>query len=1328
MQYDEYRGKKWGVVILLSVAVALLMAVMLATAAAATTGAEAGVTSEDPGFTYGPAARDWVEATDYYYLENEHVKMTVGTVRLSTFDETDYGPDASGNDRWGSLTKGSLMDAAPKPGMRDNLDYTEFVLRSEPARTWWYPAEKLEHDAIGIAGDTIAASGDWDANPDIKSSIIYSLVEGTPLIKMQLTLTNEGGAPFQGHLGYIIDSDEQLEQQSYVPGWGWRGGQVSQYITSGWNRNYLFNGSQDKYTGHTAHAIIWPEYQQPSALIPEGYITGAWFEVSLAANGSQELIIYHLPHRPSSAYEPYVTAQFWADAVRDGTSADNIGEVSGMVADASGEPSPHVELDLYTMGGELMGSATTDEEGAYHIFALKGQEYLIRADNETEQEERTLTALIAGDAAIADFTMAARNMEVLSGVTKGDPGFTYAGTSRDWWPNNEYYYLESPEVKLTIGTVRTAGMDPVDWSNNASGNNKWGSLTPGHMMDAVPKLTGAENLDFTEFVLSSDLGVTPEDEADGKHMEWSWFHPLDKLELPTISRSRDAITAQGDWDRDAGMKSSVRYSIVEGTPLIKMEITLDNETGADFEGHFGYIIDPDQPGEQHSYLPGVNWVYNQEKQAIRDGWTDNYLFSGIHNAFSGNTAHAIIWPVEQQPDIVMHEGIFNGVWFNARVADGERQEYVVYHLPHVPGPAEKPYNVAEFWSSFIREHGIPESVANVTGEVADTEGNPVSGVRITAVDDSGTAVMEAMTNDKGKYQLFLREGLYTLSAQHEAYGGDSLSIDLTEVRRGQADFVMDQYADVAIVVPDHVAAGELFNIDIVISNLTNQPLTNVLLDLQSPYFVYLLDDDSVELPVLAAGGQVSIQVEALALEGGRGLVQATSYSDSFAMKGKASLDVVGEGYFGGDTHSHTEHSDGVHSVAENASGMYDRRQLSWIWNTDHNTDSQRQDALDATGSYGGRFLSLSGTEITTDEGHALALGYSGVPRADVGDPASGYSWQDSMDDVTGEGALFYMAHPFEQTFAFTEPYSWSGFTGVEVWNGTWHALDGGVNEQAFRYWDELNIHGDGKYYGISGSDGHTKSKVGDPYSKGRLAELAEEDVLNMLRTGGYFGSNGPEIRFEADGIDMGGTLRLEEAGIASFRIQAYDPNSDLTHIRIVKHNVTGNISDYDGGEVVFEENLTGMGRNTFVETVRLPVANDAFYRLEVRSEKAQPNSSGIGPLTGTGFAYSNPIWTEIIGSVAASNAKGIESIVYKNKNKYLIEERFGIFSLFVKDKAFDPKKLKVSVSEGASVQSVVYTELKGGESPLGMAEITVMADDGSSNVYRCLIQLMGGGA
>jgi Predicted metal-dependent phosphoesterases (PHP family) len=1277
--------------------------------------AEIGVSREDPGFTYGPASRDWVPSADYYFLENSRVKMTVGTVRLETGNTEDYGDDASGNNRWGTLTPGHMMDAAPKFNMRDNLDYTEFVLREQPHRTWWYPTEKLSMPDIRIQDQTIVASGEWDRDGKIKAQVTYELVDDSPLIRMTVTLTNTGSSPFNGHLGYIIDPEETLEQQSYVPGWGWRGGQVSEYITSGWNKNYIFNGIQDKYTGNTAHAIIWPDGQQPSALIPEGYITGAWFAVSLPAGESTERIIYHLPHNPGPAQESYRTAELWADWVKNGMDPASIGEITGSVIDAAGQPSAGIEIALYNEAGEKAAAAVTDRRGMFQMYAPAGERYRLVAGNGTDVQERVIDEWTPGKPVQVYFTMEAHTREIYAGVTKGDPGFVYEGTSRDWWPNNDYYYIESPDVKMTVGTVRTAGMDPVDWSNDASGNSKWGTLTRGHMMDAVPMLTRQENLDFTEFVLSDDLGVTPEDEANGKHMEWSWFHPLTKLEMPDIRLDGNAIVAQGDWDADDRMKAKVRYSIVEGTPLIRMEIELTNQTGSDFDGNFGYIVDPDQPGEQHSYLPGLGWVYSQEKRGIREGWTDNYIFNGINGTFTGKTAHAIIWPKEQQPEIVVHEGIFVGAWFDAYIPNGESKTYVIYHLPHVAGPAERPYAVAEFWAEFVRNHADPDDYASITGTITDEEGHPLAFMEVVVEDVDGTSSYKAVTNGEGKYQLYVKKGLYRIQPLTGEYSPETREVNVLTAKRAQADFALKKFAEVRLDLPEQISADSLFDIHVSIENLTDRPFEQVRVEIRPPYWVELLEEDSETVPAVGAGDRVQVTFKALALEGGRGTIAAEVHTDQFRAVRKTGFDVTGAGHYAGDNHSHTQYSDGVHSVSQNSGSVYDKKMLSWVWSTDHNQFSQKQDADTVTAQYGGKFLSLAGSEITTPYGHALAYGLDGAPRSDIGE--TGYVWQDSINEVTDQGGLFYIAHPFEPTYAFQTPHAWTGFTGVEVWNGSWHALDGVVNERAFRFWDEINIRGDGKYFGITNSDAHTKDKAGDPYIKGWLPSLTEDHVLGLLRSGNYFGTNGPELRFRIGGAEMGETLKIKAPGTVPFQIQAYDPNSRLTRVRVIRYPVTGNIADYEQRSVMFEQDLTAWNTNSFSQVVYLPVNGMEFYRLEVTSEKAAEGSTGIGPLAGTGFAYSNPIWVEI---AEASNAAAIESIEYKNHNKSKDISRFGVHALEIYDTRFDPKKLDVKVSAGARV-TVAYSEIPYDGKKVGLLDVEVTAEDGTRKHYQYLV-------
>ena len=47
----------------------------------------------------------------------------------------------------------------------------------------------------------------------------------------------------------------------------------------------MFEGYASKYTGNTAHAILWDEADAvPSGLVNDGYIFGIWYDASLEAS------------------------------------------------------------------------------------------------------------------------------------------------------------------------------------------------------------------------------------------------------------------------------------------------------------------------------------------------------------------------------------------------------------------------------------------------------------------------------------------------------------------------------------------------------------------------------------------------------------------------------------------------------------------------------------------------------------------------------------------------------------------------------------------------------------------------------------------------------------------------------------------------------------------------------------------------------------------------------------------------------------------------------------------------------------------------------------
>ena len=134
-----------------------------------------------------------------------------------------------------------------------------------------------------------------------------------------------------------------------------------------------------------------------------------------------------------------------------------------------------------------------------------------------------------------------------------------------------------------------------------------------------------------------------------------------------------------------------------------------------------------------------------------------------------------------------------------------------------------------------------------------------------------------------------------------------------------------------------------------------------------------------------------------------------------------------------------------------------------------------------------------------------------------------------------------------------------------------HPLDGVGDEGAgphVRFVLELGLnlrdldpvsytHLEQKYFGIANSDGHNSAKMGDPYIKTEMDNLTYENVHEILANGSYYGSNGPEIRYNIEGVGMGETLTIKESGKADFNITAFDPNYDLVNVKLIKNVITG---------------------------------------------------------------------------------------------------------------------------------------------------------------------------
>ena len=226
----------------------------------------------------------------------------------------------------------------------------------------------------------------------------------------------------------------------------------------------------------------------------------------------------------------------------------------------------------------------------------------------------------------------------------------------------------------------------------------------------------------------------------------------------------------------------------------------------------------------------------------------------------------------------------------------------------------------------------------------------------------------------------------------------------------------------------------------------------------------------------------------------------------------------GPGWYRGDLHSHTEHSDGENTIAEMAHFAKSRR-LDFLAITDHNTTTHMPE-IDAWREP--PLLLIPGEEGTTYSGHANIWGlrewadFRFTSDAEI---------QRLMQWVEARGKLISINHPkaVGPPWKFTDP----GFRVREVWQAPWRWYNwGSVGEYDGGLGTGRRIRpggGSGAHSAPPAQPRHPHH-VGDPttlvWCAGGLSEAAVLEGIREGRTAISDGPDGPLVWLEqsADGI------------------------------------------------------------------------------------------------------------------------------------------------------------------------------------------------------------------
>lgn len=276
----------------------------------------------------------------------------------------------------------------------------------------------------------------------------------------------------------------------------------------------------------------------------------------------------------------------------------------------------------------------------------------------------------------------------------------------------------------------------------------------------------------------------------------------------------------------------------------------------------------------------------------------------------------------------------------------------------------------------------------------------------------------------------------------------------------------------------------------------------------------------------------------------------------------------GSGWYRGDLHSHTFHSDAagspelLHAAARQAG-------LDFLAVTDHNTISQRRYFHQASSP---DLIFVRGMEVTTTNGHANIFGVDDWLDFRLRKPADAHTL---AARVHQRGGLLSINHD-KPTIPWD--YEIPAIDCMEVWQSSWFA----------RNWVSLARYQHRLASGlrpslIGGSDYHQPDRlqpegpfvIGRPTTVLELDELSEDAVLAAMRAGrGYVTESptGPHLAVTLDGAPMGSTIarrgmvraRAEVRGALGDTISWIDASGAIGEQLIDSDDWRGEMALFDG--------------------------------------------------------------------------------------------------------------------------------------------------------------------
>ncbi len=333
----------------------------------------------------------------------------------------------------------------------------------------------------------------------------------------------------------------------------------------------------------------------------------------------------------------------------------------------------------------------------------------------------------------------------------------------------------------------------------------------------------------------------------------------------------------------------------------------------------------------------------------------------------------------------------------------------------------------------------------------------------------------------------------------------------------------------------------------------------------------------------------------------------------------------GRAWYRGDCHVHSIHSDGRRTPAEVAAAAR-AAGLDFINSSEHNTTSAH---AAWEGLWGDDLLILTGEEITTRNGHVLAVGTDPGVFVDWRYRARENRFGRYAHQVRRAGGLVVPAHPHATCIGCNWKFGLADADAVEVWNGPWTPDD----EIALAEWDNALVaavrnpgdggDGPGRWLPAMGnSDAHREpDRLGHPQTVVLAESLSRRAILAGIRAGRSYLAESAALTLAFGATDgrgghagIGERLRAAADAPVTVRLEVSGAAADCT-VRLVT----------DQG-VLLTAPLSAAG--TGVVEWRTTPAHAAYVRAEVRHAPAVPG------LPGAFAALTNPVFLDAAAGAA----------------------------------------------------------------------------------------------